>query len=208
MAKNNAFDSKNKSLACSEPKLQFHSLKSSMPSYSPYTQFLTLRSILGSWKWSQMIAHDPKHRDKQQKQVSSMFRTQVTISLLEVVLGLLQHLHPTTGDYYHPLRDRGLKTWVWKPKSSLYYVQNQSYNFTPWSRPWPPTTSPPFSWPSDRSETPENGSKWFPIPKNMGFDTMVKSLTCSEAELLRIVTLDLLSEMSQLWAMGRTPKEG
>ena len=38
------FDTRNKSLACSEPKLQFHSLKSSLASYSPYILFLTYRS--------------------------------------------------------------------------------------------------------------------------------------------------------------------
>ena len=32
--------------------------------------------------------------DRHQKQVSSMFRSKVTISLLEDVLGLLQPLHP------------------------------------------------------------------------------------------------------------------
>ena len=44
---------KNKSLACSEPKLQFHSLKSSLASYRPSTLFLTFRWIWGSRKWSQ-----------------------------------------------------------------------------------------------------------------------------------------------------------
>ena len=28
-------------------------------------------------------------------------------------------------------------------KTSLWHVQNQSYNFTPWSRPWPPTALHP-----------------------------------------------------------------
>ena len=45
-------------------------------------------------KWSQMIPYTNKHRDRHQKQPSSMFRTKVTISLHEVVLGLLQPLHP------------------------------------------------------------------------------------------------------------------
>ena len=82
----NGIDNKNKSPACSELKLQFHSLKSSLASYNPSTLFLTLNLILGSWKWSQMIPHTQKHTDRHQKQVSSMFRTQV--------LGLLQPLHP------------------------------------------------------------------------------------------------------------------
>ena len=86
-------NTKIKSLASSEPKLQFHSLKSSLASNTS-TLFLTLNLILGSWKWSQMIPHTQKHMDRHQKQVSSMFRSKVTVSLLEDVLGLLQPLHP------------------------------------------------------------------------------------------------------------------
>ena len=53
--KNIGFDTTSKSLACSEPKLQFHSLKSYLASYSTSIQFLTSRSILGSWRRSPMI---------------------------------------------------------------------------------------------------------------------------------------------------------
>ena len=41
-----------------------------------------------------LIRGPQERRHRHQKQVSSMFRTKVTISLLEVVLGLLQLLHP------------------------------------------------------------------------------------------------------------------
>jgi len=41
-----------------------------------------------------MISHGPKHGFRSQNQVSRRLRTKFTISLLEVVLGLLQPLHP------------------------------------------------------------------------------------------------------------------
>ena len=119
-------DTKNKSLVCSEPKLQFHSLKLSLASYSPSTIFLTFRSIWGSWKWSQMIYHGPKHWVWHQKQVCSMFRTKVTISLLEVVLGLLQLLHPVLDlQVYLRLMNKVPNDFPWPktlgltPKTSL-----------------------------------------------------------------------------------------
>ena len=56
-------------LACSEPKLQFHSLKLSLASYYPSTLFLSFRSIWGSWKWSQLITHTQKHWVWHQNQV-------------------------------------------------------------------------------------------------------------------------------------------
>ena len=55
IAKHMGIDSKSKSVLSLEPKLQFHSLKSFLASYSPFPLFLTFRSIWGSWKWSQMI---------------------------------------------------------------------------------------------------------------------------------------------------------
>ena len=67
-----------------------------------------------------------------------MIRTKFTISLHEVVLGLLQPLHPVIklqielrllkmvpNDSLYP------KIWDLTPKSSLQHAQNQSYNFTP-----------------------------------------------------------------------------
>ena len=59
-----------------------------------------------------------------------------------------------------------------------------NYNFTSWSRPWPPTACTVYSWPSGQSAASENDLKWLPISKNMGLDTRSKSLACSEAELL------------------------
>ena len=73
-----------------------------------------------------------------------MVRTKVKISLLEVILGLLQPIHPVlyfqvelrlmkvvTKDFPFP------KTWGLTLKTNLYIktnlynVQNQSYNFNP-----------------------------------------------------------------------------
>ncbi len=41
-----------------------------------------------------MISQGPKHGFRSQNQVSRRLGTKFTVSLLEVVLGLLQHLHP------------------------------------------------------------------------------------------------------------------
>ena len=131
MAKNIGFDTKNKSCACSEPKLQFHSLKSSLAFYSPSNLFLTFRSIWGPWKWSQLIPHTQKHGDRHQNQVSSITASKVRNLHPEVVLDLLQPLHPILG-----------------LQVNLGVLKN----------------SP----------------KWFPIPKNMGLDTKIKSLEGSE----------------------------
>ena len=57
------------------------------------------------------------------------------------------------------------------------------YSFTPWSSPWPPTTPPPCSWPWGGCETFENGSKWFPMAKNLGLEAKFKSLEDSEQNL-------------------------
>ena len=57
MAQKLTLDTKKKSLACSEPKLQFHSLKFSLACDNLSTLFLTFRSIWGSWNLSQMIPH-------------------------------------------------------------------------------------------------------------------------------------------------------
>ena len=118
----------------------------------------------------------------------NMFWTKVTISLLEVVLGLLQPIHPVS-DLQIDLRLRKMvpndspypNTLGLTPKSSLQNVQKQGCTcyYIPWSCPWPPTAPPTCSWSSDWSEAP----KWFPIPKNMGFDTKIKSLACSEPKL-------------------------
>ena len=59
-------------IICSEPKIQLHSFKLSLASYSQSTPFLTFRSIWGSQKWSQVIPQTPKHRVWYQHQVHSM----------------------------------------------------------------------------------------------------------------------------------------
>ena len=79
---------KKHSLPCSEPKLQFHAVKLSLVSYSTSTLFLTSRSN---------DSPNPKTLVWYQNYVSSTIRTKVTISLHEVVLGLLQTLHPVLG---------------------------------------------------------------------------------------------------------------
>ena len=98
------FNTRAISIACSEadnPKLEFHFLKSSLTSYSPSTLFLTFWSIWGFWKWSQMILHNSKHGFWHQNHVSSMLRSwvtpQVRISLFDVLLDLLQPIHPILG---------------------------------------------------------------------------------------------------------------
>ena len=97
MPKNMGLDTRTMFLACSEAELEFHFLKYFLTSYSPSTQFLAFRSIWGFWKWSQMIPHIPKHWFCHQNHVSSMLRSWVRISLLEVLLDLLQPLHPVLG---------------------------------------------------------------------------------------------------------------
>ena len=59
-------------------------------------QFLhPVPDLLVDLRLMEMVPNDShKHRDRHQKQPSSMFRTKVTISLQEVILGLLQPLHP------------------------------------------------------------------------------------------------------------------
>ena len=99
---NMGFDTRTMTMAHSEakllPQLQFHFLKSSLTSYSPSAAFLTFRLIWGFWKWSPVIPHNPKHGFWHQNHVCSMLRSwvipQVRIPLLEVLLDLLQSLHP------------------------------------------------------------------------------------------------------------------
>ena len=74
--------------------------------------------------------------------------------------------------------------WVWDHFQKHQISLEVRNDFTSWSPPWPPTAPPTCSWPSGRSKTSENGSKSFPIPQNIGFDTRTMYLACSEAELL------------------------
>ena len=79
ITQNMGFDTRTMTMAHSEakllPQLQFHFLKSSLTSYSPFTLFLTFRSIWCSWKWSQMITHIGNHWVRHQNQLSSTFST-------------------------------------------------------------------------------------------------------------------------------------
>ena len=120
---NLGFYTKNKSLACSEPKLKFHSLKWSLASYSTSILFLTSRLSSGSWKGSQnpkWFAMPKKYWVWHHNQVSSMFRTKVTISLLEVLLGLLQHLHPVLDIQVN------LDSWRWSPM--IFHIQKPVFS--------------------------------------------------------------------------------
>ena len=84
-------------LSCHIPELEFHILKYFLTSYSPSTQFLAFRSIWGLWNWFQMIPHARKHWICHQNHVSSMLRSWVRISHLEVLLDLLQPVHSVLG---------------------------------------------------------------------------------------------------------------
>ena len=97
ISQNIGFVTRTMSLASSEAELEFHFLKYFLTSFSPSTQFLASRSIWGFWKWSQMIPHIPKPWFCHQNHVPSMLRSWVRISLLEVLLDLLQPLHPVLG---------------------------------------------------------------------------------------------------------------
>ena len=82
----------------------------------------------------------------------------------------------------------------WKQSQMICLTQNKGFKkcissrlgrpVTPWSSPWPPTVRTGCSCPSGPSESSGNGPKWFAIPKNLVLDTKIKSLCCSEAELL------------------------
>ena len=76
-----------------EPKLQNY-MKSSLASNSPSIRFFASRSSWDSWNWFQMISHSHNPWVLHQKQVSSMFKTKVTVSLHEVIFCFLQPLHP------------------------------------------------------------------------------------------------------------------
>ena len=74
------FDTTSKSLPCSEPKLQFHSLKSYLASYSTSIQFLTSRWILtcgGDPQWfsiSKNLFFHTKCKLLQIKRISKVLR--------------------------------------------------------------------------------------------------------------------------------------
>ena len=123
ISQNIGFVTRTMSLAWSEAELEFHFLKYFLTSFSPSTQLLASRSIWGFCKWSQMIPHIPKHWFCHQNHVSSMLRSWVRISLLEVLRDFLQPLHPVQGLQVNlrPLKIISNdcpcpKTWAWTPE--------------------------------------------------------------------------------------------
>ena len=126
MPKNIHLNTRTMFLACSEAELEFHSLKCFLTSYSPSTVFVAFRSIWGVWKWSQMIAYAQKHSFGHQNHLSSVLRSWVRISLLEVLHDLLQPLHPVHGLQVNlrPLKIISNdclcpKTFIWTPEPSF-----------------------------------------------------------------------------------------
>ena len=93
---NMGLDTKFVSLALSRVKLEIHSLKWSLTSYSPFSPFWTSRSIWGFWQWSQMIYHTQKPGVRHQNQVSSMSRSKVTdftiLSILRQIFHFRAHI--------------------------------------------------------------------------------------------------------------------
>ena len=71
-------------------------------------------------------------------------------------------------------------------RNSVFSMLSYSMNLTPQSSSGPLESN---TWPSGQSE---DSAKWFPISKNLGLETQIKFLACSETELLHKVLLDLL----------------
>ena len=63
-------------------------------SYIPFFTSPLGARFWGSWKWLQMISLITLGQKHWTKKHSTIFRTKVTMSCLQVVLGLLQHLCP------------------------------------------------------------------------------------------------------------------
>ena len=89
---------------------------------------------------------------------------------IQTVLALQVHLISVNGPKWFDI------------SKNLKHVSNRQV--TPRSYPWPPTVRTGCSCSSGPSESSGNGPKWFAIPKNLVLDTKIKSLCCSEAELL------------------------
>ena len=159
-------------------------LKFFLTSYSPYRLFSAFRSIWGLWKWFQMIPHTQKPGGL--KKIRSLACLEAEL-LREDVLDLLQPIHAVldlrvnlgplkmvSNDSPYP------KTWGLKKNQVSSLLGSR---VTPRRCPWPPTARIGCSWPSGQSGASENGPKWFPIPKNLGFKK-IRCLAYSEAELL------------------------
>ena len=153
--------------------------------------FWPLRSIWGVWKWSQWISHAQKPWDRHQNQVSSMFRTKV------------RNFHwifwnwpkmAKNGHFGHSgqseVSENGPNEFL-MPKNLGRDAKNKYLAGSEPKLPvWPCflilTDRNGQKWPfghSGQSEVPENGPNGFLIPKNLGIDTKIKSLACSEPKL-------------------------
>ena len=70
-----------------------------------------------------------------------------------------------------------------------------------WSSSWRNSGSGhSHSWPSIQSNASGNGPKWFLAPKNIKFDTKIKSVACSEVELLHM-TLKITFDLNMFWGV-------
>ena len=110
-----------------------------------------------------------------------MFRTKVIISLLEEVLGLLQSLHPILElqiDLWLtkrvPYDSSCQKTWCVKPKLSLRtkIIISLLEEVLGLLQPIHPVLGLQINL--RLTKMVPHDSPWFPMPKNMGFDTKIK----------------------------------
>ena len=120
MPKNLGIDTKMKSPACSEPKLQFRLFYLILNGRNGHKwPFWPLRSIGGVWKWSQWISHTQKPGDRHQNQVSSMFGT--LIMKLAFIPLLWPHCEPPVGSDYHVKKSPGLEM-AWDMTSPIFFL--------------------------------------------------------------------------------------
>ena len=100
---------------------------------------------------------------------------------------------PENGPKWFPIpKNIGFNT---KIKSLV--CSEPSYNFTPWSCPWPPTALPPCSWPSHSQDwyapvINENGTKLFHLRQ---FDTQNQVLSNSKLSESCITTMISIQQL-------------
>ncbi len=115
MPKNLELDTKTKSLAWPEQKLE---IPSSKWFWTSYISFLTFRLIWDLWKWFQMIPHAQKPGVCHQNHVSSLSRRKVTdLAILKGMIFPKYFLTPPK------------KSWnrqKIKKRSALYFISFQS----------------------------------------------------------------------------------
>ena len=115
MAKNLEFDTKTKSLAWPEQKLE---IPSSKWFWTSYISFLTFRLIWGLWKWFQMIPHAQKPGVCHQYHVSSLSRRKVTD--LAILRGMI------FPKYFLTPPKKSWNRQKIKKRSALYFISFQS----------------------------------------------------------------------------------